>query len=336
MLKLTKRPRSPFYQLTGTVWIRPGRTVRVRESTGYSDRKRAEAYAERRQQEIIDVERGQHDSKPHSFRDAAVAYVSSKESVHPNDADRINILDQYFGPTDLCDIDGGAFLSFVGRHLDGRKPTTVNRYRSNLVSVLNFAKQIWPDEVVRSIPLRRTDRPKPRYLSLDDQDRLLDAYHPLVRPLVHVLCFQGSRVGETLRLHWEDINLDRRTITYWVTKNGDFRTVPMHERVHQALSSINRPRAGHIFVTPMGTPYSYDTRPNGSPIKTAHRSALERAGITNFKVHNWRSHWASQMALNGATVYELMALGGWRSVASVSHYVQLNPEHLRSSINRLK
>lgn len=336
MLRIRRRPDSPYWQITGFVQITTTQSVKVRESSRCLERKNAAAVAAKRQKEILDEFRGQSNRQCHSFRDAAVAYVSSKETVHPYDSQRIDILDQYFGQTNLRDIDGGAFLSFCDRHLRGRKPDTINRWRSNLVSVLNHAKSIWPDEIVRSIPRRKTSRPKPRYLSIEQQEILLDAYNPLIRPLIYILCFQGSRVGESLRLRWPDIDMDKRTITYWETKNGDFRTVPMHDRVHTALSGINRERKGTVFITQMGTEYRYNTRPSGSPIKTAHGSALDRAGITNFKVHNWRSHWASQMALNGANVYELMALGGWRSPASVSHYVQLNPEHLRSAINKLK
>lgn len=76
----------------------------------------------------------------------------------------------------------------------------------------------------------------------------------------------------------------------------------------------------------------------GSPIKTAHREALARAAIQGkFNVHHWRSHWASWMVMEaGAGAHELMELGGWRSPASVKHYVALNPEHLRGTLARLR
>ena len=31
-----------------------------------------------------------------------------------------------------------------------------------------------------------------------------------------------------------------------------------------------------------------------------------------------------------------MALGGWNDAKSVSHYIRLNPEHLRDDINKMK
>lgn len=330
MLKLQKRPDSPFYYITGTV--RPN-TEFIRESTGTSSRKDAEIILEKRRKELLDQLGGIIDM---SFGEAVRNYGFAKDSIHENDLNRLEMLENFIGKnTPLSQITGQVFNDFCLSEMPKNKNETLNRYRSNLVAVLTHAKKNTPLQHVNKIPTKKTRISKPRYLSFEEQEALLNAYTPLLQPLISTLCFSGCRIGEALRLQWADINLDQRRINIWETKNGDFRSVPMHPRIYEALRGINRERRGHIFVTPSGEPYVYVHRPNGSPIKTGHGNALKKTGITNFKVHNWRSHWASNMALKGSNTYELMALGGWRSSSSVTRYVKLNPDNLAEAINRL-
>lgn len=323
MLKLKKRDK--YWHITGTF-----DSVKVRESTRTTNKKDAESYLEKRLLQLQTKDRVDI-----TFNAAAVAYLNDKHSIHKNDADRIDYLNSFFSNVPLSRLTGSLFSEFCIEQLPNRKAETLNRYRSNLTAILNHAKSNTPHQHVNKIPSRKILTTKPRYLSFDEQELLINAYNPLLRPLIHTLCFQGCRVGEALRLQWADIDMDKRRINIWHTKNGDFRSVPMHIRVFEVLRNINRERQGHVFVTQMGEPYVYIDKPNGSPIKTAHRTALEKASIRNFKVHNWRSHWASNMALKGANTYELMALGGWRSSSSVERYVRLNPDGLADAINRL-
>ena len=329
MLRLKKR--GEYWHVNGT-FTTPKGSIKVRESTGTSSKKDAEAYLNHKLEQLKNHVDGISDI---TFYEASLAYINEKQSIHENDAQRIGLLNDFFAKQYLSGITGSSFSDFVTNEIPKAAPSYINRYRSNLVAILNHAKHNTPLQHINKIPSRKVPTSKPRYLSFEEQEILLNAYSPLLRPLIHTLCFQGCRVGEALRLQWADLDLDKRRINIWKTKNGDFRSVPMHPRVFEILRSINRERKGHLFVTQMGEPYCYIHKPNGSPIKTAHRTALKEAGITNFKVHNWRSHWASNMALKGANTYELMALGGWKSSSSVEHYVRLNPDGLANAINRL-
>ncbi|BAQ87186.1 Integrase (XerC) [uncultured Mediterranean phage uvMED] len=268
---------------------------------------------------------------------AVLDYINSKTTIHKNDADRIDKLLKYFDNTEVNLINGYAFSGFVKSVIPKVKNDTVNRYRSNLVAVLNHAHGEQPHITINRIPTRKTEKPKPRYLSKEEAERLINAYNPILQPLIYFLAYQGARTAEALSLKWEDIDMDKRRVTLWNTKNGDYRSLPIHSRVYEALRGINRERSGFVFLTPSGKPYSYTTKKNGSPIKTAHKAALKRANIQQFKVHNWRSHWASRLVLDAdASNYSLMALGGWRSPASVVHYINLNPDHLVNTLEKLE
>lgn len=234
----------------------------------------------------------------------------------------------------VSNIDGAAFQEFCRKSLPDTKASTRNRYRSNLMAVLNHVRQSYAGVVVNPIPAYRSPGPKPVHLEIEKQDALLDQYNPLVRPLFLTLCFQGCRVGEALRLDWSGVDLDHRHITFWDTKNGDYRRVPMHGRVHRALSDINRERSGPVFHSRLGRPFRDHSQSGGTPVRRAHEGACRRAGISGFRIHHWRSHWASWMIMKGASLHDLMKLGGWRSPDSVKHYVDLAPDHLREAIGR--
>jgi integrase len=101
-----------------------------------------------------------------------------------------------------------------------------------------------------------------------------------------MLCYQGCRVSEALRLIWRDISFERGTISFRITKNGEPRTVPMHAEVRRVLRKLHKKQqAGAVFLTPEGRPYndrraaSHGDGRDGSGIRTAHESALRRCTV---------------------------------------------------------
>jgi len=145
------------------------------------------------------------------------------------------------------------------------------------------------------------------FLEEDVAERLLDAYAPHARPIATMVRFQGCRVSEALRLQIPaDVNFKRKTITFRVTKNGEAGTVPMHDRVARELKDYIGERSfGPLFLTPAGAAYndrraaSHGAGLNGGGIRTAHRRACERLGLTNFRIHDQRHHWASWFIMKG-------------------------------------
>ena len=132
----------------------------------------------------------------------------------------------------------------------------------------------------------------------------------------------------------------RNTVYFDRTKNGEPRTVPMHERVRKALEDIAAERGtkGHVFLNRFGNAYA-DTRdyalPGGNPIAKAHRTACKRAGVTDFRVHDWRHHWASQHVMAGTDLETLRRMGGWKSLEMVQRYAAVSDDHMLEAIKRI-
>jgi integrase len=140
-------------------------------------------------------------------------------------------------------------------------------------------------------------------------------------------------LSEALTLEWRDVSLERKTVTFRKTKNTHTRTVPLHGKVLDALGQA-QPQ-GRVFLTNKGLPYA-DRQKTGSGIRTAHAAACRRAGIADFRIHDWRHHWASHMVMSGCDIRTLMELGGWRTMQMVARYAHLSVDHMRIAIERIE
>ena len=64
-------------------------------------------------------------------------------------------------------------------------------------------------------------------------------------------------------------------------------------------------------------------------------SALERAGIEDFRWHDLRHTWASWHVQGGTPWFVLQELGGWASAEMVRRYAHLSADHLAPYAERL-
>ncbi|HEY4372382.1 MAG TPA: tyrosine-type recombinase/integrase, partial [Burkholderiales bacterium] len=60
----------------------------------------------------------------------------------------------------------------------------------------------------------------------------------------------------------------------------------------------------------------------------AWKDALVRAGIKNFRWHDWRHTWASWHRMSGTPTDVLQQLGGWKTQAMVERYAHQHPGYL--------
>ena len=246
MLRKFKRGRA--WYLRGTV-----RGVSVYETTGTSDEDAAEELRIKREGEILHrTIYGEQVSR--TFAEAALMYLERPGGLPDTEARYVFPLVDHFGHLTLDKIDQAAVDRYISARHRGAKVSTIRRATlTPLTSVLNHAHRLGWCEVPR---FRRLKQPKGRttYLSEDQAERLIEASAPHFRPLVILLLYTGARLSEALYLDWADVDLQRRMITFWDTKNGETRTVPLHVRAFLTLANLEH-REGAIFRTQRGEPY---------------------------------------------------------------------------------
>jgi integrase len=339
---LTIRKRGRYWHCRGT--IRVGKETRdVKEhSTGCTEKQTAKEYRDKYtgeiREELLSGTSGR--ARLLTFADAGLAYINRPDGTHKMDLWRVGELNEHMGDHLIADVKDG-WRVFMEKRCSNLAPATVERFRKVAQAAIN---QLCRDHdiVAPKLPPIKFKNDVIRFLSIADQERLIKSYAVHVQPIALTLCYQGLRTQEALQLNWTNVNFQQQTLYINRTKNGEPRMVPMHPRVLEAIHSIHRardfPSEGHVFLNRLGKPYA-DTRdykyPGGNPIAKAHKTACKRAGITNFRPHDWRHHWASQLVMKGVGLETVKKLGGWKSLDMVLRYAAVSAEHEAEAIRKL-
>jgi len=319
-LKLKRRPGRPHWYMHGTV-----RGISIRESTGVTDQKAAEAIKARREWEII--QRSVFGAEASAtFVGAAVKYLEA-------DGEKLYLkpIIAKIGSVPLAKIDQG-LIDKVARELYPlASPATLNRQvYTPIAAVLNRAAKLG---LCGKRVIERPAQPEARirWLMFEEAERLLAACSDHLRPLVMFLLGTGARMSEALYLDWRDVDLVRAHVAFVDTKNGEARGVPLHSRIVNELRKLPH-REGVVFRTQKGRPYA-EKESGGGQIKTAFRGACRRAGIADFSPHDCRHTWATWHYGANRDLIALMKLGGWKSEKMVLRYAHVNVSQLAPSID---
>ncbi len=219
------------------------------------------------------------------------------------------------------------FASEPSRWGRSRGASTVNHMRQALAGVLTLAWREWEWIETNPMPrVRKKAEPKGRvrFLSDDERKRLLAACRGSsnadLYPAVLLALTTGGRQGETMGATWKQVDLSRATLTLETTKNGTRRTLHLVGPVLELLRT--RPRRLH-------TDLIFPSRNTRKPVDLTApwRTALKRAGIGDFHWHDLRHTFASYAAMNGATLPELAALMGHKTLQMVQRYAHLSQSH---------
>lgn len=132
------------------------------------------------------------------------------------------------------------------------------------------------------------------------------------------------RRGEILNLKWSDIDLDRGAILLQTTKNGERRFIPLVGIALDLLKSryTNQSANSLVFPAPHCPSKPID-------IRSAWETALQKAGISNFRFHDLRHTAASYLAMNQASLLEIGTLLGHKTVQMTRRYAHLSNGHIQ-------
>jgi integrase len=168
--------------------------------------------------------------------------------------------------------------------------------------------------------------------------------------LVGLLATTGMRVGETIALGRDDVEVERGLLTIRAAKFGKDRIVPLHPSTVEALQRYAECRdarwpacrAGTFFVSTVGTPLPY------SSVRVVFARLAEQAGLAPHgrrrpRLHDFRHRFAVQTLLGwyrrGEDVQARLPLLstylGHVKPASTYWYLSATPELLGLAAGRL-
>jgi len=325
-MRLYKRKGSPKY------WVdwRDQNGQRHRKSTGTDDKHLAQALSAKWQQEsFMEQHFGALPEVP--FRNALLRYGSERKRENPEGYEastryRLQLLLDTFGNLNLSEIKLLTIQEFADMRLEQVKQGTVQKELATLKAIMNKAYREGRILIVPPFPKIKMQQGRCRWLTIDEEQRLLAASAKHLRPLIAFAVDTGGRRSELLKLDWRNVDLERGLVTFTKTKNGEDRTIRLTERARAVLRNLEPKEIGPVFTY------------HGKKIHDTNSSfanARQKAGIDDLRFHDLRHTFASRLVQQGVSLYEVMHLTGHKSVSMVQRYAHLAPDFQERAIAAL-
>jgi integrase len=287
MLRLKKYPKSPYWQVRGTV---AGKLIH--QSTGTTDRAIAEKFRRKLEKETYDYF-ALGEELPATFADAVTVYAKKG-----GEKKYLTRLLDYFKEKPLKEIGQQEINDAVEALYPNAKASTINRSLiSPYISVVRSAiKAELPGAVLR--PIERRKEQKPIVTPADDEHiaRLLPHCSEGLAALITLMTYTGLRTGEALRVKKEDVK--DGYVGVGTTKNGEPRRIPVPD-------GWSYPDNGFGYKTTQG-------------VGRALRSASKGAKIVYRDGHEIGRHaFAARWLASGNSIKGLKEAGGWKKLAVV-------------------
>jgi integrase len=162
-------------------------------------------------------------------------------------------------------------------------------------------------------------------LNLDDNSR--DKRRRQSARALYLLITLGLRKMEVLSLRWENIDLEKNTAFLADTKSGTPRHVILNSLALELLTEM----ASEIDDT---NPWLFPSNSSSghlTEIRKTFESITEQAEIDDFRIHDLRRSFASNLINAGVSIYEIRDLLGHADVRTTQIYAHLDKESLQTA-----
>ena len=175
---------------------------------------------------------------------------------------------------------------------------------------------------------------KQRFLTPGEIKRILDAsvrdQNPFIHSLIKLLILTGARVGEARKARWLDLSFDTNKWHVPVAKGGRSRTIYLNSEATKTFREIR------MIALSLGLPVRPEnyilTNPKTNTLFNSFYSpwyrVMDRADLSDIRIHDLRHTYASILINNGVTIYEVQKLLGHSTVNITQRYAHLYPDHL--------
>ena len=203
-------------------------------------------------------------------------------------------------------------------------PATVRLELALLSSMFDISMKEWgycKDNPVLKVRKPKASPGRERRVSRREERLILRFCHTYSnRDLFSIVVLaveSAMRMGEILKLRWEDINLRNRVASLHDTKNGSQRDVPLSIRAREAIMRLGVKSHGPVF--------NYKS----AGLKSVWRAMLITLGIEDLHFHDLRHEATSRLfELGTLDLMEVAAITGHRSLAMLKRYTHLKAQRL--------
>jgi len=322
----------------------------VRRTSGTPSKVQAKALEERLRREIQDrIAAGKLPTVP--FGEAIDRYFETilsprgKDKVRAKDIYVLDKLRARFGAETPLDSITSADIARYRDELVTKhelSPSTANREISYMRAIINRAANDWN---ISTAPFRvkmfREPPGRVRWLTADEEKRLLEECSSHLQPIVIFLMDTGCRKDEALNLTWRDVIFEKGRARIRIeadrTKNATATGKAVPKRTTRLLRRLykNRPNGSdHVFLFVPKTKKGGKVRPPRplGNIQIGFKAACRRAQIEDLNIHDLRHHYASRLVQLGVPLQRVQRLLGHKSMRMTERYAHLAPSDLDDAV----
>ena len=218
--------------------------------------------------------------------------------------------------------------------------STVDKDLGTLKAFFNWciARGLAAANPVRKVKGFREDNTRLRYLTETEYQRLIETarevqHSPLLADKITLAVHTGLRRGNLFHLRWDQIDFLSQVLRVPRTKANHPHAVPLNKTVVATLTRLYADRSDSPYVFP-----HLGGKHEGQPVmdvKNAFHTAVDAAGIEDFRWHDLRHTFASWLVMRGASLRAVADLLGHRSLRMVMRYAHLSPAYLAAEVGLL-
>lgn len=249
------------------------------------------------------------------------AHYESKNRETRRAFSKLNIIKNAFPNKLLSEITPYDVEKFFQKQIKINAVSTANNYLAYIKRIFNYALEM---DYVHASPVKTKlvyhDNKRTRHLDENEKSKLLEACknskNKNLYAIVLIALDAGMRRGEIAAIEKEDITNDIITIKSETAKSKKGRYIPLTLRLQDLFKNLS------------------NLKLNGD-IKNSFHYALKCADIHNFKFHDLRHTFASDLVMKGVDIYTVSKLLGHATIDMTERYAHLAPSALKNAIDKL-
>jgi integrase len=249
-------------------------------------------------------------------------------------------LEKVFGPMLVKDIKPSMVEKYQRQRLQEptrwgkpRSAANVNRTIAVLKRMFNLAirEELADKNPCWKVKMLAENNARDRILSVEELERLLRYLPPHAGRVVSFAYLTGMRAGEIFNLTWDKVDMVQRLIRLEAedTKTSEPRIVFLCDQAYDILK-----KAGVVRSLEHNRVFTYRGKPL-KKIKKAFANACRKANITNFKFHDLRHTFNTNMRKAGVDHSVIMKLTGHKTPSMFLRYNTVEVEDAKNAYQKL-
>lgn len=224
-------------------------------------------------------------------------------------------------------------FSKLHTEIGAKHPTAANRVIAMGSSMFGYAaecklfKGTNPAQGIKKFPETKRDR----FLQKDELPNFFKALenepNKTLSDYFFILLLTGARRSNVQEMQWSQINFERAEWRIPTTKNGEPQTVILIPTVIEKLLKRRCNNSPWVFPSTGVTGHLVEP-------KKAWKRILERAGVSNLRIHDLRRTFGSWQAKTGASLTIIGKSLHHKSPSSTAIYTHLDSDPIRESVER--